>query len=222
MGDPEAPSTPRRRLVEDQCCIDVSVLYRAGKLVPGTCSVWSWSRGSGIVGAVYVVAEADAIEICGYVSTGTGIEPVQDVMQIARVPARFANRPCGRGRGATSTFLLCPGCRSRRRKLYIVGRQCRCRDCHRLGFAVEVKGHAGRSLHKAAKARAKLGAAPGFACPRSATICSFGRRKRGGRGAGRRKYDRLVRQIAGADRAALSGMMAAADRLVSSIRRSGP
>ena len=221
MGDLEAPTATRRRLVEDQCCIDVGVLYKAGKLVPGTCSVWSWSRGSGVVGAVCLVAEVDAIEICGYVSAGTEVEPVQGVMQIVRVPARFANRPCGRGRGATSTFLVCPGCLSRRRKLSIVGRQCRCRDCHRLGFAVEVKGHAARSLHKAAKARAKLGAAPGFACPvPQRFVPSVG--KRGGRGAGRKKYDRLVRQIAGADRAALSGMMAAADRLVCSIRRSGP
>jgi hypothetical protein len=217
VGDLEAPTTARRRLVEDQCCIDVSLLYNAGKLGPGTISVWSWSRGSGIVGAVCLVAEADAIEICGYVSTGTGIEPVQEVMQITRVPARFANRPCGRGRGAASTFLLCPGCQSRRRKLYIVGPQCRCRDCHRLGFAVEVKGSAGRSLHKAAKARAKLGAAPGFACPvPQRFIPSVARR--GGRGAGREKYERLVRQIAEADRAALSGMMAAADRLASLVR----
>ena len=95
VGDPKAPSTPRRRLVEDQCCIDVGVLYRAGKLVPGTCSVWSWSRGTGIIGAVNLLAKAHAIEICGYVATGTGTEPVQDVLQIARVPARFANPPCG-------------------------------------------------------------------------------------------------------------------------------
>ena len=52
MGDLESTNTVRRRLVEDQCCIDVSVLYKAGKLGPGTCSVWSWSRGTGIVGAV--------------------------------------------------------------------------------------------------------------------------------------------------------------------------
>ena len=195
MGDLEAPTTARRRLVEDQCCIDVGVLYKAGKLGPGTCSVWSWSRGSGVVGAVCLVAEADTIEISGYVSTGTGIEPVQEVMQITRVPARFADRPCGRGRGAISTFLVCPGCQSRRRKLYIVGRQCRCRDCHRLGFAVEAKGPAGRSLHKAARARAKLGAAPGFACPVPQRFVPSVA-KRGGRGAGRRKYDRLVRQIA--------------------------
>jgi hypothetical protein len=221
VGSLEASATVRRRLVEDQCCIDVGVLYKGGKLGPGTCSVWSWSRGSGIVGAVCLVTESDAIKICGYVSTSTGVAPVQEVMQIVRVPARFANRPCGRGRGATSTFLVCPGCLSRRRKVYIVGRQCRCRGCHRLGFAVETKGPTGRSLHKAAKARAKLGAAPGFACPvpqRFVPLIA----KRGGRGAGRRRYDRLVHQIAGADRAALSGMMAAADRIASSIRRSSP
>ena len=220
MGELEAPAKVRRRLVEDQCCIDVGVLYKAGKLLPGTCSVWSWSRGSGIVGAVCLVAEADAIEICGYVSTGTGVEPVQEVMRITRVPARFAHRQCGRGRGAASTFLLCPGCQSRRRKLYIVGRQCRCRDCHSLGFAVEAKGPTGRSLHKAAKARAKLGAAPGFACPVPQRFVPSVA-KRGGRGAGRRKYDRLVRQIAEADRAALSGMIAAADGLASSIGSDG-
>jgi hypothetical protein len=221
VGELEAPARVRRRLVEDQCCIDVGVLYKAGKRGPGTCSVWSWSRGSGIVGAMCLVAEADAIEICGYVSTGTGVEPVQEVMQIVRVPARFANRPCGRGRGAASTFLLCPGCQSRRRKLYIVGRQCRCRDCHRLGFAVEVKGSAGRSLHKAARARAKLGAAPGFGCPvPQRFVPSVARR--GGRGAGRGKYERLVHQITEADRAALSGMMAAADRLAYLIQRSDP
>lgn len=215
MRDLEAP-THRRGVVEDHCCIDVSVLYKAKKLGPGTCSVWSWSRGVGIVGAVHVAAQTDAIEICGYVSTGTVIEQVQEVVQIARVPARFANRPCGRGQGAASTFLLCPGCQSRRRKLYIVGPKCRCRDCHRLGFAVEAKGTVGRSLQKAAKARAKLGAAPGVICPVPQRFVPLVPR-RGGRGAGRRKYDRLVCQIAEADRSALSGIMAAADRLASSM-----
>jgi hypothetical protein len=218
VGDLEAP-TIRRRLVEDQCCIDVSMLYKTSRLAPDTCSVWTWSRGNSIVGAVNLVAMANSIEICGYVASGKGIEPVQDVLQIARVPARFANRPCGRGRGATSTFLLCPGCQSRRRKLYIVGPRCRCRDCHRLGFAVEAKGPAGRSLHKAAKARAKLGAAPGIVCPAPQRFVPLVAR-RGGRGAGRRKYERLVRQIAEADRAALTEMIAAADRLSSSIQRS--
>jgi hypothetical protein len=140
----------------------------------------------------------------------------QGQVQIARVPARFANRPCGRGQGAASTFLLCPGCQSRRRKLYIVGPKCRCRDCHRLGFAVEAKGTVGRSLQKAAKARAKLGAAPGVICPVPQRFVPLVPR-RGGRGAGRRKYDRLVCQIAEADRSALSGIMAAADRLASSM-----
>jgi hypothetical protein len=69
MGDPKAPAAIRRRLVEEQCCIDVSALYKTGKLRPGTCSVWSWSRGSGIDGAVHLVADADAIEMCGYIST---------------------------------------------------------------------------------------------------------------------------------------------------------
>ena len=212
---------PRRRKVEDQRCIDASELYKAGKLIPGTCCVWSWSKGTDIVGAVNVVAAANSIEICGYVATGTAIAPVHDVLQIARVPARFANRPCGRGRGAVSTFLLCPGCQSHRRKLYIVGAQCRCRDCHRLSFAAEAKGPVGRGLQRAAKARAKLGAGPGFASavpPRSVPAVA----RRGGRGAGRKRYGRLVRQIADADRAALSAMMGAADRLASSIRRSGP
>jgi hypothetical protein len=220
VGDLEAPPARRRR-VEDQCCIDVSMLQKAGKLGPGTSSVCSWSRGTGIVGAVCLIAEADAIEICGYISTGTGVEPVQEVMRITRVPARFANRPCGRGRGATSIFLLCPGCQSRRRKLYIVGPQCRCRDCHRLGFAVETKSAVGRSLHRAAKARAKLGTAPGIGCPVPERFVPFVA-KRGGRGAGRRKYGRLVRQIAEADRVALSAIMSAADRLASLVRPSQP
>jgi hypothetical protein len=220
VGDLEAP-TARRLLVEDQCCIDVSALYRAGKLELGACSVWAWSRGTVAVGAVHLVVRTDYIDIFGYVSAGTKIEPVQDALQIVRVPARFANRPCGLGQGAVSTFLLCPGCQSRRRKLYIVDALCRCRNCHRLGFAVETKGSVGRSLHKAARARAKLGAAPRVTCPvPQRFVPSVARR--GGRGAGRRKYERLVRQIAEADPAALSGMMAAADRLASCIRKSEP
>src|SRR5262249_14975000 len=121
VADLEAPATVRRGRVEDHCCIDVSVLRKAGKLEAGAGGVWSWSRGAAMVGAVALVAKADAIEVCGYVAGGTGVEPVQEALQIVRVPARFANRPCGRGRGAVSTFLLCPGCQSRRRKLYIVG-----------------------------------------------------------------------------------------------------
>jgi hypothetical protein len=221
VRDLEAPATVRRGCVEDYCCIDVSVLRKTGKLEPGACGVWSWSRGTGIVGAVSLVTKTNSIEITGYVCTGTGIAPVEEALQLASVQARFANRPCGRGWGAVSTFLLCPGCGSRRKKLYIVGSECRCRDCHWLGFAVETKGSVGRSLHKAARVRAKLGAAPGVTCPvPQRFVPSVARR--GGRGAGRRKYERLVRQIAEADQAALSGMMATADWLASSIRRSGP
>jgi hypothetical protein len=217
----ESPARVRRGHVEDYCCIDASALYKAGRLVPGTCTGWSWSRGSSIVGAVHVLAQAGAIEIQGYVATKTCTEPVHEVIQLARVPARFANRPCGRGRGAVSNFLICHGCQSRRRKLYIVGGQCRCRDCHRLGFAVESKGSTFRSLHKAAKARAKLGAAPGPACPvPERFVPSVARR--GDRGAGRSRYVRLVQQIAQADQAALSGIMTAADRLASPIRRRAP
>jgi hypothetical protein len=219
MGDDLETLNVRRGRVEDQCCIDVGVLYKGGKLVPGTCSMWSWSRGTHIVGAVHVIAQADTIEIFGYVSTGNRVEPLQEAMQIVRVPARFADRPCGRGRGATSTFLLCPGCRSRRRKLYIVGPRCQCRDCHRLGFAVEVKSVAARALHKAGKARAKLGAAPGLGTPVPQRFVPLVA-KRGGRGPGRRKYGRLVHQIAEADRVALSAIMSVADRLASSIQRS--
>jgi hypothetical protein len=209
-------TTISARTREDPCCIDASVLRKTGKLEPGTSGVWSWSRGPSIVGAVNLAVNADAIDIEGYVATGSGIVPARQVIQIARVPARFANRPCGRGRSAVSTFLRCPGCGSRRRKLYIVAARCRCRGCHRLGFAVETKSAADRAFHKAAKARGKLGAAPGPACgvpQRSVPTV----RRRGGRGAGRGKYDRLVCQIAEADRAALSGIMAAADRLASSM-----
>jgi hypothetical protein len=209
----------RRRLVEDQCCIDVGLLNKAGKLGPGTCSVISWSNRTGVVGALRLGAKTDAIEIYGYVTTGSRIESVQEVVNIIRVAARFANRSCGRGRGATSTFLLCPACQSRRRKLYFVGSQCRCRACHRLSFAVETKGSTGRRLHKASKARGKLGAAPGIACPVPQRLVPSVAR-RGGRGAGRSKYEKLVREIGEADRAALSGMMASGCRLASSIRGS--
>lgn len=215
MRDPKAPSF-RRGLVEDHRCIDLGVLYKAGKLALGACSVWSWSRSTRIVGAAALATKTDSIDVIGYVTSRGSIEPVQCVLQVDRVPARFGTRPCGRGRGAVSTFLVCPGCRSRRRKLYIVDAQCRCRDCHRLGFAVETKGLANRSLHKAAKARRKLAAAPGPGCPvPQRFVPSVARR--GGRGVGRRKYERLVRQIAEADRAALSGIMSAADRLASSM-----
>lgn len=177
MVSVESPSTTRRGRVEDHCCIDVSLLHKGDKLVPGTCCVWGWSRSGSPIGVVHLVAGIDSIEIiCGYVVTKSGTEPAQEVLQINRVPARFANRPCERGRGAQSTFLLCPRCRSRRRKLYIVGAQCRRRDCHRLGFAVETKGPAGRCLQKAAKARARLAAAPGIVCP--VPICPVDRTAR--------------------------------------------
>ena len=118
----------RRGRVEDHCCIDASVLLQDRQARTGHFQRVVLVEGHQHRGCGVVVVTTHAIEICGYVATGAAVEPVQEVMQITRVPARFANRPCGRGRGATSTFLLCPGCQSRRRKLYIVGPQCRCRD----------------------------------------------------------------------------------------------
>src|SRR5262245_11334079 len=69
--------------------------------------------------------QTNSIEVTGYVSTGTSVAPVEQVLQLARVPARFANRLCGLGRGPVSTFLRCPNCQSRRRNLYIIGPQYR-------------------------------------------------------------------------------------------------
>jgi hypothetical protein len=80
----EAPTKVRRGRVEDHCCIDVSVLRKTGKLEPGACCLWSWARGNSIVGAVDVVAKADAIEVCGYIASGADVEPVQDVLQRSR------------------------------------------------------------------------------------------------------------------------------------------
>jgi hypothetical protein len=209
MGDRKAA---RRGRVEDHCCIDISALREKGQFERGASGVWSWSMGTRVVGAATVMAGTDFIKVRGFVASGSTVEPMQCVLQIARVPARFANRPCGRGRGAVSTFLLCPRCWSRRRKLYVVDGQCRRRACHRLGFAVETKSLANRTLQKAAKARRKLAATPGPACPvLQRSVPSIARR--GGRGAGRRKYERLIREIADADRAALSCIMAAADRI---------
>src|SRR5262249_41691660 len=74
-----------RRKVEDQCCIDASALYKAGKLVPGACCVWSWSRDTDLVGAVNVVSNANSIEICGCVTTDAGVEAVQEVLHIGCV-----------------------------------------------------------------------------------------------------------------------------------------
>ena len=77
-------SSGRRRLVEDQCCIDVGLLYKTGKLGPGNCSVISWSKRTGVVGAVRVVAKTDAIELSGYVTTVAALVPVKaDTVSIA-------------------------------------------------------------------------------------------------------------------------------------------
>jgi hypothetical protein len=57
--------------------IDATVLRKAGKLEAGSCAVWSWSRGSGLVGAVNLVASANSIEICGYVTAAARAEQVR-------------------------------------------------------------------------------------------------------------------------------------------------
>ena len=215
MRDLEAPSTRRGR-VEDHCCIDASVLRKSGKLELGASGVWSWSRGTSIVGAVNLASQCRRHRHRWLRRhrhrdrAGAGDDPDRPR------PGKVRQSTLRARLGGVSTFLLCPGCGSRRRKLYIVAARCRCRGCHRLGFAVETKSSADRAFHKAAKARAKLGAAPGPACrvPQR-YVPSVPRR--GGRGAGRRKYGHLVRQIAEADRAALRGIMAAADRLASSM-----
>jgi hypothetical protein len=46
-------------------------------LGPGNCSVISWSKRTGVVGAVRVVAKTDAIQISGYVTTSAAIVPVK-------------------------------------------------------------------------------------------------------------------------------------------------
>ena len=105
----------------------------------------------------------------------------------------FCSRGCA-DRNTTSPAMIgaCLPARTRRRWPWFAGVPGRAER-------LKTKGAAFRSLHKAARARAKLGGAPETGCPVSQRFVPSVAR-RGGRGAGRRKNGRLVRQIAEADR----------------------
>ncbi len=207
-----------RARVEDQCCLDVSVLHKAGRLVPGVQGVVSWTRGAVLVGAITLRAEADALFLDWHATVGGTMKEVAQVVRMARVAARFARRPCGRGRGATTIYFLCPGCGTRRRKLYIVAQRCHCQACLGLGWAVEAESAQARDHRRSAKARARIGAKPGILSPLPPRFVPDVVR-RGGRGPGRKKYRRLVQRIALADLEMMKELRVAVGRLEAVVER---
>src|SRR5262245_13752994 len=163
-------------------------------------------------------AKLDTLQLNWRTTDGATEKAISELVIIVRSPARFAQRPCGRGRGAISTYFLCPGCKTRRRKLYLISQWCRCRDCLGLGWTVEGESALDRSLRRSSRARARLDVKPGILSlvpPRSVPAVA----RRGGRGAGRRKYLRLVASIRRADLEVARRLATMAERLEASVER---
>src|SRR5262245_34705222 len=137
MGDLAAP-TARRGRVEDHCCIDVSVLRKTSQLEPRACGVWSWSRGTGIIGAVSLVTKPTLSRspdmspparasrrwsrCCSWRVSQPDL-PTDPAAEVAALYRPSCSALTARADAESSTSLA-----------HNIGR-----DCHRLGFAVETR-----------------------------------------------------------------------------------
>lgn len=165
-----------RPTTADALFLDVTLLNRAGVLVPGWAGGWQWKRNGAPLAEIRIACTDSGLVLAYRSRTNGG--PWQDV-EIA-VPVRWV--PCRFG--GKRPFLCCPMCGRSVVKLWVFGATA-CRDCHGLTYPVQAEREDDRLARRANKIRMRLGEEPGLSFP-------FPRRPKGMH---RRTYDRLAQEV---------------------------
>jgi hypothetical protein len=154
------PAYGGRPTCEERKAIDVRRWHREGRLKAGHCFIASWSRGGEPAGRMVVRAVSDAL----YLITSRHSEDGKAKPFFQRVPVTWT--PCHLG--GQRPWFLCEGvrrqhCGSRTAILYDGGAWFACRHCRGLAYTCQQETPLYRSMRRARKIRARLGASPSLA-----------------------------------------------------------
>jgi hypothetical protein len=134
--------------------LDAASLRRMGALTAGACAWQQWTNGRGeIVGSIRTVTNANRDTLTLIYSIrqpGAAWQPIREDVGLEPTPCHY---------GGERLWLTCPGCQSRRRVLFCVHGQFRCRECHNLAYTSTREDPQARSACRIAALHRRLGAA---------------------------------------------------------------
>ena len=142
--------------VEGSRSLDVMKLAKAGYLSGVTFGGWQWTSGDRTTASIQITGARDAVTLDYRIRSYS--EDWQSVRQ--RVPIRWT--PCRFG--GERPWFVCDVhangvyCGRRVAKLYGAGRLFACRNCYRLGYAIQRDGPMDRAHHRLRRLHRKLGA----------------------------------------------------------------
>jgi hypothetical protein len=155
------PAYGGRRTCEGSRSIDVRRWHREGRLNAGQCFIASWTRDGEPAGRMVVRAVHGAIILIKPRPVGQGrIQPSFQRVSVAWTGCHL---------GGERPWFVCGGvsagrrCGRRAAILYDGGGVFACRNCYRLAYASQQETALYRSLRRARKIRARLGASPSLA-----------------------------------------------------------
>jgi hypothetical protein len=155
------PAYGGRQTCESLRSIDVRRWHREGRLKAGELFATSWSCGGEEVGRVFVRVEDDAVILITARQRPRGKpEPLIQRVPITRSPCHL---------GGSRLWFHCQaftdglGCGRRVAILYDGGHLFACRHCCRLAYTSQHETPLYRSMRRARKIRARLGASPSLA-----------------------------------------------------------
>lgn len=130
--------------------LDVRRWAREGMLSPGCRAVWTWRRGSHVVGSINMRSESGFV-VLSYRRQSAGGE-----WRNEEYPVRIVRTACNLG--GSRPWFVCPatGCGRRVVNLY-GGGIFACRHCHKLAFASSREDAGDRAARKADRLRERLG-----------------------------------------------------------------
>lgn len=187
----------------DHCrSIDVNRFNKEGILADGWSGRWEWKRDGERIALIGIRGGRCQVRLVYRCKHGGGDwEDVDQPIPIFWKPCRF---------GGERPFFQCPGvvggkhCGRAVLKLYGAGRYFLCRHCYRLTYASRKEGRFDRALRRANRIRVELGGEPD-------TASAFPARPKG---MWRRTYERLRREIMGAEMRADEELAAFTARLL--------
>lgn len=148
-----------KRTTSQMHALDIRLVHRTGRLIPGSSGMWTWTKSSGSVSRIGMHAGDGAMTLSYRTQTKTG------EWQEMKCQVRVVWTPCNYG--GQRAWWVCPGCGTRVAILFGGGRYL-CRHCHDLTYKSTRAAPTSAFYGRANKVRMKLGWGGGVASPMGA------------------------------------------------------
>ena len=139
------------------CALDVRHLQRKKLLEPGCSFTWQWSRTAGVIAAIQVRTEGDAVRLAYHRGPGESWKSENYWVNVEWTPCHY---------GGQRAWFRCPGMGCGRRVAILY---CRgifvCRQCHNLNYQSQHEQAHDRALARLQKIRVRLGGHAGLDYP---------------------------------------------------------